>query len=194
MTRSKDKGTLAESALAEYLQLNGWPYAERRALAGAADRGDITGTPGVVWEVKYAGAGLRMAEWLQETLVEQGNARARHGILVIKPKGLGVRRVGSWFAVMVNAGYERLLIDLQEKTSDVPIFSAEHHYVADRVAAQLAAVQQSAGPEHVTTVLYRPRGQADNQGNWYRVMRVEHMVQLLRVAGFGDPWEPPSVG
>src|SRR5690606_110487 len=124
----------------------------------------------------------------QETIVEQANANARHGVLVIKPKGLGVRRVGSWFAVMVNSSYERLMIDIHEKTS-LSVFSATHHYVADKVSAQLAAVQRDAGTDQVATVLYRPRGHADNPGNWYRVMRVEHMVQLLRIAGYGEPWE-----
>jgi hypothetical protein len=47
MTRSKDKGTAAESLVVKYLQSTYWPHAERRALSGGLDKGDITGTPGL---------------------------------------------------------------------------------------------------------------------------------------------------
>ena len=52
MSRSKDIGTRAEAAVVRYLCANGWANAERRALRGSADWGDVTGTPGLVWEVK----------------------------------------------------------------------------------------------------------------------------------------------
>ena len=45
MSKAKQKGTLAESALVKFLQSAGFPNAERRALAGINDLGDITGTP-----------------------------------------------------------------------------------------------------------------------------------------------------
>lgn len=60
VNRPKDKGTWAETRVTEFLRDNGWPYAERRALAGVTDKGDITGCPGLVFEVKYANAGIRM--------------------------------------------------------------------------------------------------------------------------------------
>ena len=50
--RPKDIGTAAETAVVRFLRDNGFPLAERRALHGSTDRGDITGTPGLVWEVK----------------------------------------------------------------------------------------------------------------------------------------------
>jgi hypothetical protein len=105
MTRSKDIGTRAESAVVAYLRTHGWPAAERRALAGAADLGDITGTPALVWEVKggyraeTAGDGI-IASWLLETESERIHAGADIGILVLKQRAYGPRRAGFWSAVM----------------------------------------------------------------------------------------------
>ena len=59
--RSKDTGTNAETAVATYLRSTGYfPNAERRALAGAYDRGDLTGIGDLVIEVK-AGAAAEKA-------------------------------------------------------------------------------------------------------------------------------------
>lgn len=99
MSVSKAKGTLAESAAANYLKFQGWPHAERRALCGSVDRGDITGTPGVVWEVK-AGTTLCIPEWLRETEAERVNAKADYGVLVVKPKGVGTGNVDRWWSLM----------------------------------------------------------------------------------------------
>jgi hypothetical protein len=43
MSKAKAKGTSAETAVVKFLIDNGFPYAERRALNGALDLGDITG-------------------------------------------------------------------------------------------------------------------------------------------------------
>lgn len=103
MNRSKSVGTQAETAVVRYLRTHGWPYAERRALAGAHDLGDITGTPGVCWEVKSgktaekAGDGL-IRDWLDETETERRHAGADIGILVTKRAGYGPERAASWWA------------------------------------------------------------------------------------------------
>ena len=98
MTAAKAKGTAAETAVVNYLRANGWPYAERRALAGGKDKGDVTGTPGVVWEVK-AGSRLAIPEWVRETEIEKENAGVGVGLLVVKPKGVGAARVCCWWAI-----------------------------------------------------------------------------------------------
>ena len=103
--RPKDIGTAAESAVVKYLRENGFGNAERRALHGSTDLGDITGIPGVVIEVK----GGKMAEgasdglvqaWLAETDAERRNAKADVGILVLKRKGQAV--AGSWWCIYRN--------------------------------------------------------------------------------------------
>lgn len=85
--RSKALGTKAESAVVRYLRDNGFAHAERRALHGSADLGDVTGTPGICWEIKGGEAARSASDgqvraWLQETTIETLNAGADLGILV----------------------------------------------------------------------------------------------------------------
>lgn len=75
MSKSKAKGTAFERRVVEYLVIQGFPYAERRALEGTNDRGDISGIPGVVIECKNTKR-LELAVWQDETLAEQKNANA----------------------------------------------------------------------------------------------------------------------
>lgn len=98
MSRSKQKGTLAETAVVNYLR-QFWPSVERRALSGAKDKGDVAGIPNVVIEIKNH-ASYKLTEWIKETEVERNNAQASVGILVIKPKGVGVSQVDKWYAVV----------------------------------------------------------------------------------------------
>jgi len=96
--RPKDIGTDAERAVVRYLQTVGFPHAERRAQNGAQDRGDITGTPGICWEVKARKkppGDTLIAEWLGETEIERRNAGAAVGILVVRRP---YAAVGFWWA------------------------------------------------------------------------------------------------
>jgi hypothetical protein len=108
---SKRKGTEAERKVVEYLQTNGFPYAERRALAGALDKGDVTGVPGVVIEVKNHAA-LDLAGWLNELMREVDNAQARYGAVVAKRRGHG--DPAQWYAIMPFETLVRMLADLDE--------------------------------------------------------------------------------
>jgi hypothetical protein len=98
MSKSKQKGTLAETAVVELLR-KVWPTVERRALAGINDKGDIAGIPKIVIEVKNQKS-YKISEWLKETAIEKTNAKADYGILVIKPNGVGVSRVEDWWTVL----------------------------------------------------------------------------------------------
>lgn len=105
MARPKDIGTAAETAVVRALRTLGFPHAERRALAGAQDLGDITGTPGVVWEVK-GGQQTRqpsdeqIAAWMAETEVERVNAGAGVGVLVLQRHGVGPANAHRWWAYL----------------------------------------------------------------------------------------------
>jgi hypothetical protein len=99
MSKAKQKGTAAESALVKYLVGQGFPGAERRALTGAFDQGDITGTPCLAWEVKNHKT-YKFPAWLEETENERKNASADFGILIVKPNGVGLTNQGQWWAVM----------------------------------------------------------------------------------------------
>jgi len=114
--RPKDIGTAAESAVVKYLRENGFGNAERRALRGGNDCGDITGCGPIVIEVKAGKAaegasdGLVQA-WLAEAETERRNARADVAVLVMKRKGKSGNSAGDWWAVQRNGfGFpERML-------------------------------------------------------------------------------------
>ncbi|MDA8311052.1 MAG: hypothetical protein M0Z46_10660 [Actinomycetota bacterium] len=81
MSRSRQIGTAWETRLVRYLVEHGFPYAERRALAGSADRGDVTGIPGVVIEAKCARR-VELAAWVDEMVAEKRNAGAQIGAVI----------------------------------------------------------------------------------------------------------------
>lgn len=107
MSRAKQKGTSAESALVKFLKTT-FPLAERRALTGSNDQGDITGTPRLAWEVKNQKS-YKFSEWIKETKVETVNANADFGFLIVKPNGVGLEKTGSWWAVMEVSALIELL-------------------------------------------------------------------------------------
>lgn len=99
MTASKEKGTRAETGLARYLQANGFPWAERRALTGAVDLGDIAGTIGLGWQMKVGHARLLIPEWLRQTETQRVNAKADYATLVVQPRGVGIPSAAQWWAI-----------------------------------------------------------------------------------------------
>ena len=108
MSAQRAKGTLAETALVKFLIANGFPGAERRALHGTEDKGDITGTPCLAWEVKNVRQ-YAIPTWMKETEVERINARADFGLLVVKPNRIGVDSVGQWWCITPIEQQVRLL-------------------------------------------------------------------------------------
>ena len=113
MSRSKRKGTAAESALVDYLG-RFFVGIERRALSGSKDRGDIAGIPKIVIEVKNHKS-YKIPEWIKETQIETMNDEAHYGFLVIKPNGIGLTKVEDWWAVMPVS----TMVELIGKVSDV---------------------------------------------------------------------------
>ena len=109
MSKSKQKGTLAETAVADYLKQT-FPSVERRTLSGANDKGDIAGVPNCVVEVKNQRT-YKIHEWMKETETERINAEADLGILVIKPNGVGVSKVNQWWAVVSLETITKLIED-----------------------------------------------------------------------------------
>jgi hypothetical protein len=133
MNRSKDIGTRAETAVVRYLRAHGFPHAERRALTGTQDQGDITGTPGVCWEVKAwkrpAGDG-QITAWLAETETERINARADVGVLVVRRAGVGDPNAGRWWAIMPIHDLEHILAASLARLFDAP----QEPFVVDNAA------------------------------------------------------------
>jgi hypothetical protein len=113
VSRSKRVGTAAETLVVNFLRLGGFRYAERRALMGTNDCGDVTGIPGVVVEVK-AHRELKLAEWMDETEAERANAAAALAVCWHKRRGKG--SPGEWYVTMTGAQFLTLLQDF----CDVP--------------------------------------------------------------------------
>jgi hypothetical protein len=98
----KHRGYDTQRIVADYLAGNGWPYAQS---TGAGRSGtDVTGTPGLHWEVK-ARRGLNLAADLRQA--------AGHGeglpILVIRLDGFGPVSIAEWPAVLRLGDLVRLL-------------------------------------------------------------------------------------
>lgn len=110
MSKARQKGTAAETAVVKYLQERGYTWAERRALAGVLDKGDITGIPGVVFEVKDC-AKVELAKWVDELKAEMINAKVSTGTVVRKRRG--TMDVGEWFAILPF----RLYVDLLQRSN-----------------------------------------------------------------------------
>lgn len=107
--RNKAVGTAAESAVVKTLIEAGWVHAERRALAGSLDRGDISGIPGLCFEIKSAKS-LNWPEWLAETATETQNANADYGFLWAKrPRKSDPL---DWYVMMTGRDLIRILKQL----------------------------------------------------------------------------------
>ena len=108
MSAARQKGTLAETAFVKFLIKHGFPHAERRALHGTEDKGDVTGTVGLAWEVKNHKT-YQIPQWMKEAQVEAHNAKADYGLLVIKPNRVGADSVSDWWVVLPVGDAVKLL-------------------------------------------------------------------------------------
>lgn len=125
--KPKALGTAAESAVVAAMQRNGFPHAERRALRGILDAGDITGAPGIAVSVKggnmaKTASDTQIEDWLSELETQRGHAKADVAVLVVQRKGVGYPNAERWWAVVdglhlraappLNAPVRMLLIDV----------------------------------------------------------------------------------
>lgn len=102
---SREKGATAERHLVTWLRDHGWPGAERAIRTGyrtndrtAVDPGDVTGTPGLVWQVKNRtdfDEPAVFAVCLAETEQQRVGADADFGLLVQRRPGY--RNPSAWW-------------------------------------------------------------------------------------------------
>ena len=104
---SKRKGTAWESQVVDYLREHGQPYAERRALTGSADKGDVSGIPGVMVECKAEKA-IDLAGYMDEVKFQTANAGAQLGVAVVKRRNRGP---GHAYVVMTLERFAGILAD-----------------------------------------------------------------------------------
>ena len=100
----KRRGRQSEHVVADYLRRNGFDHAEP---VGAGRSGtDVTGTPGIDWEVK-ARRGLNLAGLLRQ--LDERAAQERLGVGVVRLDGQGPASVETWAAVLTLADLVALL-------------------------------------------------------------------------------------
>jgi hypothetical protein len=106
VSRSKQRGTAWESAIVRFLTDHGFPHAERRALSGTQDRGDVAGVPGIVVEAKNCSA-TSLGVWMDEAIVEQANDGADYSAVWHHRRGKA--SPGDGFVTMTGAAWVRLI-------------------------------------------------------------------------------------
>lgn len=108
---AKAKGRAFENSIVAYLTRAGWPYTERRRLAGSRDKGDISGIPAIMIEAKAAKS-YDLPGWMREVDEQTGHAKASIGVLWMKlvgksmaTAGLVVMRPHTFVRLLREAGY-----------------------------------------------------------------------------------------
>lgn len=105
---NKIKGDAFERSVQDYLQANGFPWTEKTRAGYARDHGDLHLVPGpaVIAQAKNVRA-WRLPEWVDELAEQIVDAKADHGVLVVKrPR---VADPGRSYAVMELSALVRLL-------------------------------------------------------------------------------------
>jgi hypothetical protein len=193
VNKPKNKGTAGESAVVAYLRTAGFPYAERLALQGGKDRGDITGIPGIVIEVK-AVQEYAFNTWLREARVERDNAGADFGIVVATPRMFGSKRTGYWYALMYAYDYLALLSQAAKySATDLNVWTreAKGNRISTTIGRDLVMAEAdrvASGSSH-SCVRITPIGVKD-PSMYYVVTTLEQMSDLLVRAGYGRRDDP----
>lgn len=124
VSRSRAKGTTAETALMKWFRLNGFPGADRQPLRGNRDCGDLALCPGIVVEVKNHNgatglgqpAAALLTRWMAEAARERDNAGAAYCPLVVKRAG--TTDPGRWFAYITVSALASLTGGNAIRTTD----------------------------------------------------------------------------
>lgn len=170
-TRPKDKGTMAETAVVEYLEAQGIG-ALRPALKGTADIGDVV-TESAIFQVKNC-AQLHIPQWLRDTEEQRVRAKRWMGFLVMKPKGIGKQRIDQWWTVMLRSDWEVLY-----RFAGSPNLPLLRSYSPQfRFGAQMLALNSMG----IVTAPFRKDIEAEFGGDKYVLMGLGVATMLLRSA------------
>lgn len=192
VNRPKERGTLAEGWVRDYAQETYWPDARRLALAGKNDIGDIDLHPQVMVEVKSTQQRLNIGPWMRETDVQQYRKRAIYGLLVVKPKTYGEKKVAKFLTVMRAGLMYKLLWDTNTIAATNTLTLPAHRIDPVFQLNQLERQQDATGRMY-NMVTYRVRGEEDPD-LFYSFMRLGPMFELLNLAGYGKYLETTNEG
>lgn len=128
MSKSKDIGTRAETAVRNYLLSVGYDpmTAHRNVLKGSADEGDVWLRESyglIVFEIKGGKSAKdasyeQIKKWHEEAEIEKKNANGKFGFLVTQRAGVGYPRAGEWwaYAKLSDLIYLRTYMDTNSDT------------------------------------------------------------------------------
>lgn len=184
MSKSKAKGTAAETAVVSFLASNGFPYVERRALNGALDLGDITGIPGICIEVKNCKE-YTFAAWMRETETERVNARADYGILVVKPKGVGSTRVDKWWACMYFKPFNLLVDEAGAFPGSWLVKRMSGRAINRDIGPAMSELVRSCAEHGTDPMLWIDPIRVEDTNFWYSITTLGTLSGLLVAAGYG---------
>jgi len=111
---SKRKGSKFEVDVVAYLKDHGFPYAERRALRGTLDAGDVAGIAGWVLEVKNH-AKLDIGNWSTEAAKEASNDGCSRWAVVHKRRQHSTAEA---FVTLPLRLFAEMLADVPQFTGD----------------------------------------------------------------------------
>lgn len=195
MSRSKAKGTAAETGLVDGLIRLGWPHAERRTLSGANDKGDVSGVLRIAFEAKDA-VTWQIPAWWRETEVERLNAGADFGILVVKVPGVGLGRAEKWMTVMEKDAADLLRLrgwmnrELQRPPFRTMPLRRFREVKLGAVGAKKALAEMKERERHCgdtpVSVTFKGRAMKGFPELSYNIMRLDARCALLLDAGYGD--------
>jgi hypothetical protein len=125
MSKAKDIGTRAETAVRNYLLSAGYGQLEahRNVLMGSMDQGDVwLREPKhglIVFELKGGNMAKNASheqcmKWFDETQKEKKHANGSYGFLVTQRAGVGYPRAGEWWAYGYLSDLDRLRLDVDD--------------------------------------------------------------------------------
>lgn len=211
MSRNKDKGTFAETAIVDYFN-SYYPEGQeqigllwsRSPSKGGADEGDVFG-PYTSIEVKNRPSMtpinsqlLSNAEW------KAANSNRRFWCLASKPKGLGKQGVWRWpVAMTVEAAVSMFNLDTTVEALASVVHSEDVRLTADPLGTpfeinvhgsntyqnlwgKLSAYLADMSGEPVPTAMVFPRkldGRTADEGRWFFCMDLDNFAFALQKAG-----------
>ena len=93
--------------MVKYLRECGWHGAERRALSGSLDKGDVAGVPFCVEVKDHKVSSQSFPAYVDESQVEKRNAGAEVGFAWVKRRG--TTNPAEWIVAMTGAEVVALL-------------------------------------------------------------------------------------
>jgi hypothetical protein len=177
---AKKLGREAEQAVVDEWCKDMWPHSQRLRLKGSLDEGDIWTVPDIVIQVKaVVRRRIDLPGWLRATDKQVCAAKARIGLLFIKPAGIGVAKVDRYYVAMRPAS-RRLLYEAAAWRHDaLHVIRCSGHEM--ELAAWMTELDSINAP--LPFIDIKPRGVEALDG-YYNLTRPAVVKKMLKEGGW----------